>query len=130
MGEPVSGRSRRGPARARLAPHWRTRFGSWVHSYTVPRLLRSLEAAEGFRLTRATVYHWVTGRSAPQPLRACALVRLSRGAVTLDDVFRHRLEVARAAARAERSSSAGGLPLAPAVQASARRGALAPGGDA
>src|SRR5437773_39542 len=60
---------------------------SWVRRYGVTRLLGSLERIEGYRITRPTVYFWLSNRTLPQPHRACALVLLSRGAITLDDVL-------------------------------------------
>ena len=59
----------------------------WIRSYGVARLVRGLERIEGFAITRPAVYQWLSGRSAPQARRAYALARLSRGALTLEDVF-------------------------------------------
>src|SRR5947208_2597589 len=88
-------------ARALGAPRWRTRFGSWVRDYSIARLLRDLEAVEGFAITRSAVQEWLAGRSSPALRRAHALVRLSAGALTMDDVYAHRDELARLAARPE-----------------------------
>lgn len=71
---------------------WRTRFGSWVRAYTVPRLTRDLVDL-GQPITQKAVYEWLAGRVAPHPDRAMAITRISGGRVSLQDVYRHREEV-------------------------------------
>jgi hypothetical protein len=72
---------------------WRTRFGSWVQSYTVSGIARALASA-GDPICTETVYKWVSGASVPRPDRAVAMVRIAAGAITMDDVYSHRAALA------------------------------------
>ena len=65
---------------------WRTRLGRWVEGYTV----RVLAPRVG--VTPKRIYGWLGGDGVPRD-RAIAMVELSRGALTLEDVFRHAAEV-------------------------------------
>jgi len=71
----------------RVDRRWQTRFGSWVRGYTVHRLAGDL------RLTDKSVYDWVSGRFVPHPSHAIGIVQLAGGAISLEDVYRHRAEV-------------------------------------
>jgi hypothetical protein len=72
------------------SPRWVTPFGSWVRGFTVARLVSALRAG-GHTATRAAVHHWVAGRAIPQPrAKALAIVELSRGSVSLEDIYRQR----------------------------------------
>jgi len=71
---------------------WSTPLGSFVSSYPSDRLVADL-AGIGEPVTIAAVYSWVAGRSVPRPTRAIAIVRLSGGRLTLDDVYSHRTAV-------------------------------------
>lgn len=73
--------------RPRTATRWRTAFGSWVGTYTVPRLCSDLG------VTSNAVYSWVAGRHIPDPARASAMVELSRGAISMQQIYQHRTEV-------------------------------------
>ncbi len=71
----------------RVQRRWKTTFGSWVMDYGVRRLVRGLEA-HGQPVTEKAVYHWISGRHAPRGGHALAIVRLSRGRLSLEDVLR------------------------------------------
>jgi hypothetical protein len=75
----------------RAAGRWRTTFGSWVGSVGVTRVVIDLRAS-GHPVTPGAVYHWVAGRAIPTLPLAGALVRLSEGRVSLDDILQHRRE--------------------------------------
>lgn len=83
------GRVRRVPAR------WETPFGRWVGDYGVPRLVSDLRSDPYLSVTPRAVYAWLEGHP-PQPARAMALVRLSEGRITLEDVYRHAEDLRRA----------------------------------
>ena len=76
-------------------PHrWQTVFGSWVQSYGVPRLASDLSAV-GQPVTTFAVHKWVAGSHSPRPDRAAAMERLSRGSITIGDIYSHRAVVQR-----------------------------------
>jgi len=76
----------------RRPQRWRTRFGSFVSSYTIEALTRDLGAA-GFPVTNKAVYSWLSGHRTPRLSAANEIVKLSAGSLALDDVCRHREEV-------------------------------------
>jgi len=73
---------------------WRTSFGAWVARTTVPGVLDALKR-EGHPLTRKAVYSWLLGRTVPRLPVACALVKASRGRLTLDSIAAHAEAVRR-----------------------------------
>ena len=79
---------------------WRTSFGRWVHTYGVGRLCDQLTRA-GQPVTPHAVYQWVGGRTTPRPDRASAIVRLSRGEVSVSAIYGQR--VVRRTTETERS---------------------------
>lgn len=71
-------------------PHrWRLPLGRWVSRYGVTRLAPQLS------VTPHAIYDWVAGRRVPRPPCAAAMVKLSRGAITFDDIYRHRTQMER-----------------------------------
>jgi hypothetical protein len=88
----------------RREPRWKTRFGSWASQVTVSEIAVNLSKM-GVPVTQRAIYIWLSGRSAPRPDAAEAMVRLSKilrechacgrpaGRLTLEDVYRHRHEV-------------------------------------
>lgn len=71
---------------------WTTTFGRWVADYTVPRIVAGMSSRPETKVTPKAVYEWLRGRS-PHPVRAQELVRLSGGRLTLDDIYRHPVEL-------------------------------------
>lgn len=71
---------------------WTTHFGQWVCDVGAADLSSQL-CAIGQPVTPSAVYKWMAGVRAPRAGCALAIVRISRGAVTLDDVYGHRREV-------------------------------------
>lgn len=68
---------------------WDTAFGKWVGAFTVSRVVVDLRR-EGYPLTTGAVYHWVAGRAVPALPLAKALVRISQGQVSFDDIAAHK----------------------------------------
>lgn len=93
------GRYRRDPSR------WETAFGRWVSDFGVPRIVAALGRDPDLRVTNQSVYEWLQGH-APRPPRAAALVRLSRGRLTLEAIYRHSLEVKRSPDTSARENAA------------------------
>lgn len=78
---------RRPVGRPRDARFWGTTFGRFVGDYSARRLAAELDT------TAKSVFNWVEGVSGPRPPTAEAIARLSRGAVTVDDIRAHRSEI-------------------------------------
>lgn len=72
----------------RNAARWRTSFGRWVATVGVGNVTAGLARA-GQPVTTHTVYDWLSGHRSPRPGRAIELVRLSRGSLRLEDIYRH-----------------------------------------
>jgi hypothetical protein len=100
----------RGRPRARDR-RWGTKFGAWVSRFTVTRITNELNA-RGVGVQDKTVYSWVSATRFPRPPHAVALVTMSGGAISLDDVYRHS---ARCGGRPESSADASRGALAPEV---------------
>jgi len=77
---------------SRVPARWQTPFGRWIADYTVPRLVSDLQGDPAISVTRWAVYAWLAGHP-PRPARAEALVRLSNGRLTLEDIYRHADQV-------------------------------------
>ena len=80
-----------------------TKFEKWVRGFGVAKLAAELRAiGPDAEATPSAIYQWLYGETEPRSAKATAMVRLSRGAVKLEDVYRH-IELARArrAKRAE-----------------------------
>lgn len=71
---------------------WRTRFGKWISNMTVSAIVAELNRSPDTACTPQTVYAWLNGR-APRPERARALVQLSGGEISLDDIYSQRDQV-------------------------------------
>jgi len=67
--------------------NWNTRFSTYVSDLGVGHFAGALGVSPW------TVYSWVAGRAEPRLSTARRIVELSRGALSLDDVSRHRQEV-------------------------------------
>ena len=80
---------------------WRTKFASFVGEVTVGSLIEGLQR-EGIVTTQKAVYHWIAGRTVPRLPTAVALVRVSAGRLTLEDIAQHRQEAAHGAGRKDR----------------------------
>lgn len=72
----------------------RSQLGSWMTRYGVRRLTKTMIAA-GEPVTEMAVYNWLAGRHVPRTSSAIAIVSISRGRVSLEDIFRHRRLMAR-----------------------------------
>jgi len=69
-------------------PRWESEFGRWVAEYGVSAIVEALANDPQLRVTKHAVYEWLRGH-APHPDRARALVRLSRGRLTLEAIYQH-----------------------------------------
>jgi hypothetical protein len=78
----------------RKPAQWRNSFAQWIRTYTVRRLVRDLEA-EGIRLSVVAVYQWIAGRTFPRPRTAAAIVRISGGRVTFEQIYPQRRVLSR-----------------------------------
>jgi hypothetical protein len=76
----------------RVPDRWQTPFGRWVADYGVPNIVAGLASDPDLRVTNQAVYEWIQGH-APQPARAMALVRMSRGRLTLEAIYSHAQQV-------------------------------------
>lgn len=85
-------------------PEWSTPFAQFIAAYErgVLGLLEDL-AREGWPVHKTAVYHWVAADSSPRPAIAMTLVSLSRGKLTLSQIYQHAV-VVRAARDAEAQS--------------------------
>jgi hypothetical protein len=81
--------------RRRIEERWRTPFGGWVGRVTVAGIVNELGKNPALAVRPSQVYAWVAGIAMPRPSRALALVRMSRGTITLDAIYRHGQEVRR-----------------------------------
>lgn len=73
----------------RSTGRWRTRFGTWIGSTTVRGITAQLHD-RGFPLTQKAVYNWLAGIALPALPVADALVRISKGHITVSDIVQHR----------------------------------------
>ena len=76
-----------------LSPRWETPFGRWVHDTGVSRIVAALGRDPDLSVTNHAVYDWVAGRHPPKPAHAMALVRMSHGRLTLEEIYQHRHQV-------------------------------------
>ena len=84
-----------------------TQFGRWVVEFGIPRIVAELRKDPDLRITEHAVYDWLSGRRAPRPSRAAALVRISRGRLSLETIYRHPYECRQLASRARLPSCSG-----------------------
>jgi len=68
----------------RCDKRWQTHFGVWVANFGVDRLAHSLE------INRQSVYHWISGRTAPTPANALRIKTLSGNRLSLQKIYGHR----------------------------------------
>jgi len=84
---------RRALGRYKRAPdRWDTSFGRWVSEVTVTTILDTLGENPDIRYTRQSVYGWLKG-AIPRPAAAAALLRMSRGAISLEDIYEQGAEI-------------------------------------
>lgn len=76
----------------RVRKRWGTRFGRFVSDFGVARLVIAL-GREGQPVTDRAVYAWIAGDVVPRPQKAAVMVRISRGRLAFEDVYRHREEL-------------------------------------
>lgn len=77
---------------------WRTSFGRWVRAYGAARIASGMQRT-GHPVTHWAVYHWMAGSHSPRAEHIAALVRLSRGTISVGDVYRHQEVVRRSLIR-------------------------------
>lgn len=85
--------------KARNPERWETTFGQWVAQVSVPWIVESLAPREELAVTKQTVYEWIQGH-VPRLERATALVEISRGALSIEDIYDHARRVRQAEPRA------------------------------
>jgi hypothetical protein len=89
------------------------KFHAWLLKAGVAKTAKNLG------VTRSAVYAWLSGSSAPRSLLAPRIVKLSRGALTMADVFEPYLKTARAKPAVKAAATAKKKPAAT-VKASAK----------
>jgi hypothetical protein len=95
-----------------------TKFEKWVRGFGVAKLAASMRAiGPDAEVTTSAIYQWLYGETEPRSPKATAMVRLSRGTISLADIYRH-IEIARAR-RAKRAEQA--VAAAPAADGDLRR---------
>lgn len=70
-------------------PWEKTKFGAWVATYGVMALVHALRE-HGHDITDSAIYYWLRGETVPRPRAAYELVLLSKGDLTLDDIYSHQ----------------------------------------
>jgi len=81
-------------AKPRLPVYWGTTLGRWLGAFGVSRLRQQL-TQRGLPINVRTPYHWLDGSNAPSLPYARAMTQMSLGALSLEDIFNHREELAR-----------------------------------
>lgn len=76
----------------RRESRWMTHFGSWIEQVGTRNIVDHLSGDPATAITRDAIYKWLQGHQ-PNPDRAIALVELSEGALSLDDIYAHRREL-------------------------------------
>lgn len=78
-----------------LTRRWRTNdLGPFVARFKASGLVRE-SVRRGIPVTISTVYGWVAGRHTPRPEHVLMIHELSGGAVTCEQILRHRSIVTR-----------------------------------
>jgi len=87
--------SRRGeiPVMKRMNERWKTKLGRWMDGFGVTKLAHELRA-RGEPVHKSAIYHWISGETIPRPSAGRLIVEISGGELALEDVYRHRDEVA------------------------------------
>lgn len=90
----------------RSQARWKTRFGSWVSRTSVPKIVAELGRDPDLAVTPKGVYSWLAGRNRPSPRRAEALEAMSRGEISLQDIYGHQREMAHVENREQHGDEA------------------------
>jgi hypothetical protein len=103
----------------RVAGRWKSKFARFIESYGVESLAAELD------IRPSAIYHWIKGTTAPKPVHAEAIGRLSGESgrrLTMDDVYRHFLNLREGESWMASSQDDGD----PRERIRARRGNVAP----
>ena len=74
---------------------WETTFGKFVRKHSVQRLVFELRS-QGFSVTTTAIYYWLRpGGPNPKPKHAKAIVDLSNGELTMEDIYSHQQQIAQ-----------------------------------
>jgi len=71
---------------------WETDFGRWVADYGPSEIVERFREDPELRITQHAVYEWLRGH-VPRVERAMALVELSAGHLTLEQIYAHGNQV-------------------------------------
>lgn len=88
MTEIVSERSEESAGGGELPAWASTKFGAWVVCFTVPQLSREM-LKRGHEISVSGIYYWLRGDTVPRPDKAQALVAISAGMLTMEDIYSH-----------------------------------------
>ncbi len=81
----------------RAPARWSTTFGRVVGDFGVSRLAQAMSERLSYAITNTSVYDWVAGRRFPRPIHVEAIVQVTGGRITADDIYRHHREVGSSA---------------------------------
>jgi hypothetical protein len=86
----------RGRRSRRNSSRWDTDFGRWIDEFGgVSAVVAALGRDPELSVSQNTVYEWLRGH-APHPTRAYALVEISGGRLTLDDIYSQPRQIQQA----------------------------------
>lgn len=72
-----------------------TKFERWVREFGVARLSSALRSeGPATEASPSAIYQWIYAETEPRSAKALAMVKISRGKIKLQDIYRH-IEVAR-----------------------------------
>lgn len=74
----------------RTSPGWSTPLGRWMDSIGGVGPLREQLAAKGCPTSPFTPYKWLEGRHPPSDFYAIAMIEISEGRLTFQDIYGHR----------------------------------------
>jgi len=88
------------PVESETATGCETKFEKWALKYGVANLVSAMKArGPNDSVTYSAVYQWLRGQHEPRPRKMRAMVEISAGEITLNDIAAHFESKAHAAAR-------------------------------
>jgi len=67
-----------------------TKFAAWIKGYGVSKLVAEMRKRGAYiAITHSAAYQWLRQEHEPRPKKQRALVEISGGAITLDDIAAH-----------------------------------------
>lgn len=67
-----------------------TKFSKWLKDFGIQNLVSAMrEKGPDYAITISAAYQWARREHEPRPKKARALIEISRGAITLQDIADH-----------------------------------------